>query len=90
MASKSGTLYVGVTSKLNQRVWQHKKSLIKGFTKKYKCHKLVYFEEYVNIQEALAREKQVKKWRRSKKEILIKKTNPGWRDLALDYGIALK
>ncbi len=86
MASNSGTIYIGVTGDLKQRVWQHKMDLIIGFSKKYQCHKLVYFEEFENVEEALAREKQIKKWRREKKTNLIKKFNPGWRDLALDYG----
>ncbi len=85
MASKSGTLYSGLTGNLQRRVYQHKNNLIEGFSKKYKCHKLVYFEEYKNVRDALAREKQIKKWRRNKKEKLIKTINPGWRDLSLDY-----
>ena len=85
MASVSGTLYVGVTGGLEGRVVQHKKAEVEGFTKKYKCNKLVYFEEYDNIEQAIRREKQIKKWRRNKKEFLIKQINPGWRDLSQDW-----
>lgn len=85
LASRTGTLYIGVTGNLKERIWQHKKDLIEGFSKKYQCHKLVYFEEFTVVQDALSREKQVKKWRRDKKETLIKKLNPGWRDLAVDF-----
>jgi putative endonuclease len=76
MASKSGTLYVGFTVDLVKRVWEHKNDSSDGFTKRYQCHKLVYYEEG-----DLEREKQIKKWRREKKEKLIKSMNPGWRDL---------
>ena len=62
-------------------VWQHKQKLIDGFTKRYNINKLVYFEEYTSIIDAIAREKQIKGWRRSKKEALINKLNPEWRDL---------
>jgi len=82
MASNSGTLYIGVTNSLPYRVYQHKNNLIDGFTKKYSCHKLLYFEDYNNVTDAISREKQLKKWRRSKKEFLIKKLNPLWEDLS--------
>ena len=82
LASKrNGTLYVGVTSDLLKRVWQHKHNLIEGFTKRYKIHLLVYYEMYRNINEAIAREKQLKKWNRDWKLKLIEKTNPDWEDL---------
>jgi len=84
LASNSGTLYIGVTNNLERRVEEHKSGLIEGFTKKYECKKLVYFEEYNYINDAIAREKQIKGWRRSKKEALIRTMNPGWRDLTLD------
>lgn len=87
MASDSGTLYVGVTGGLEGRVAQHKKGKIEGFTKKYKCCKLVYFEEYDDIEQAILREKQIKRWRREKKEFLIRKMNPTWRDLSADWKI---
>ena len=81
MASDSGTLYVGVTGHLEGRVEQHKKREIEGFTKKYICYKLVYFEEFEDIQQAILREKQVKK------ETLIRQMNPGWRDLSQDWHV---
>ncbi len=82
MASDTGTLYIGVTSDLADRVWQHKKGVYQGFSKKYKCHKLVYCEETQDINAAIAREKQLKKWNRKKKEMLIKTLNPSWIDLS--------
>ena len=88
MASDSGTLYVGVTGHLEGRVGQHKNGEVEGFTKKYKCYKLVYFEEYEDIEQAILREKQIKRWRRDKKEKLIKKINPGWTDIARDWEIS--
>lgn len=81
MASKTGTLYIGFTTDLVKRVWEHKNDLVDGFTKKYQCHKLVYYESGEDFDAVLAREKQIKKWRRSKKEALIKTTNPRWGDL---------
>lgn len=85
MASSSGTLYVGITNDLYKRVYQHKNNLIDGFTKKYGCHKLVYFEETTSVESVIAREKQLKGWRREKKEFLIRKLNPSWNDLSLDW-----
>lgn len=82
MASFSGTLYIGVTNNLQRRVFAHKSSLIDGFTKKYGCKKLIYFEQTNNIESAILREKQLKKWRREKKEWLIKTINPHWKDLS--------
>lgn len=81
MASESGTLYIGFTSDLIKRVWEHKNDFVEGFTKKYQCHKLLYFEQGDDHDAVLQREKQIKKWRRSKKEDLIKSRNPGWIDL---------
>ena len=85
MASRTGTLYIGVTNNLRRRVWEHKKGLIKVFTKKYRCDKLVYFEEYNNISEAITREKQLKKWNRAKKQELIKTENPHWEDFSDEF-----
>ena len=62
-------------------MWEHKNDLVEGFTKKYQCHKLVYYESGEDFDGVLGREKQIKKWRRSKKEALIKTINPGWNDL---------
>lgn len=77
-------LYIGVTNSLKDRVWQHKSGRYDGFTKQYKCHKLVYFEEHGDINEAIAREKQLKNWHREWKVNLIKKMNPELRDLMGD------
>ena len=85
MSSLSGTLYTGVTSNIEQRVYQHKHKLIKGFTKKYNVDRLVYFEETTDINAAIAQEKEIKGWRRSKKIALIKSMNPKWEDLAADW-----
>ncbi|MGR5503078.1 GIY-YIG nuclease family protein [Vibrio chaetopteri] len=74
-------LYVGVTSQLEQRVWQHKIGVVDGFTKKYHVHKLVFFELHQSMYSAIEREKQVKKWKREWKENLIKSINPDWADL---------
>jgi putative endonuclease len=81
MASASGVLYVGVTSNLQRRVLEHKQGVIDGFTKKYRCHKLVYFEQGEFITAAITHEKEIKSWRRAKKLALIAKQNPEWIDL---------
>lgn len=82
LASKrNGTLYIGATNNLVKRVYEHKNDLVEGFTKKYQVHNLVYFEPYENINEAISREKQIKKWKRYWKIKLINKTNPEWKDL---------
>jgi putative endonuclease len=82
LASKrNGTLYVGVTSDLIKRVWEHKNHLVDGFTKKYNVNMLVYFEKHDNAEYAIAREKRLKKWNRAWKIRLIEKHNPDWKDL---------
>jgi putative endonuclease len=82
LASKrNGTLYVGVTSNLPQRVWQHKNKQVEGFTKRYEVDKLVYYEVHRNAESAMTREKRIKKWRRAWKIRLIEETNPEWEDL---------
>ncbi len=82
MASdRNGTLYTGVTKDLKKRAYEHKNDLIEGFTKKYKCHNLVYFKETNSIEEAIKREKQIKKWNRQWKMKLIEDFNPKWKDL---------
>jgi putative endonuclease len=82
MASrKSGTLYVGVTSNLVQRVYQHKNGLVEGFTGRYDVHSLVWFESTPSIEAAIHREKQIKNWKRLWKIALIEKANPDWLDL---------
>ena len=78
------TLYIGVTGNINRRMYEHKTELVDGFTKKYHVTKLVYCEECKNVNDAIAREKQLKKWRREKKEELINSINPEWRDLMQD------
>jgi len=87
MASKSGTLYVGMTNNLERRVYEHKNNLINGFTKKYSCHKLVYYEHFTHVYNAMDRENQLKKWRREKKESLIRTINPSWKDLSPEIGL---
>ncbi len=74
-------LYVGVKNNLTRRIWEHKSKLIEGFTKKYKVHRLVYFEIFEDIYEAISREKQLKKWKRAWKIELIERNNPNWEDL---------
>ena len=80
-SQRNGTLYVGVSSDLVGRVWQHKSDLVEGFTKKYDVHLLVYFEQSDDMLAAIAREKQLKKWNRAWKIELIEAANPEWRDL---------
>ncbi|MGC9029275.1 MAG: GIY-YIG nuclease family protein [Desulfomonilaceae bacterium] len=81
---KNGTLYVGVTSDLERRMYEHKQSLVPGFTQKYGVKDLVYFETTESVEAALQREKQLKKWNRQWKIELIEKGNPEWKDLAAD------
>ena len=82
LASKrNGTLYIGVTSDLVQRVWQHKNNLADGFTKKYDVHTLVWYEVHPTMESAITREKQLKEWHRKWKLRLIEETNPKWEDL---------
>ena len=80
-SKKNGTLYIGVTSDLIKRIYEHKNELVKGFTKEYGVHNLVYFETTESVESAIAREKQLKKWNRAWKIRLIEKCNPDWRDL---------
>ena len=85
LSSKSGVLYIGMTNDLVRRLSEHKQKIIKGFTEKYNCNKLVYYEHYKNIKQTILREKQLKKWNRSKKENLIKKLNKDWEDLSEEW-----
>ena len=80
-SSKNGTLYVGVTSDLIKRVWQHKNNQAKGFTQRHGIHSLVYFEQFSDAYCAITREKYLKRWNRSWKLGLIEKSNPFWKDL---------
>ena len=80
-SAKNGTLYIGVTSDLIKRVWQHKNKVFEGFTTDYGVDKLMWFEQHTNAEAAITREKQLKKWNRSWKIELIEKTNSRWQDL---------
>lgn len=85
LASKRrGTLYIGVTSDLIKRVWEHKNGFVPGFTKKYNIHNLVYYESHEDMESAILREKQMKKWNRMWKIRLIEELNPKWNDLYKD------
>lgn len=80
-SQRNGTLYVGVTSDLIKRVWEHKQDFVDGFTKKYRVHTLVWFEVHEDMMSAIAREKALKEWKRAWKLLLIEKDNPLWKDL---------
>jgi putative endonuclease len=80
-SERNGTLYVGVTSDLTKRIWEHKNKLVKGFTEKYGVDKVVYYEVHTDAENAILREKQIKKWNRSWKLRLIEGKNPVWKDL---------
>ncbi len=75
-------LYTGITSNLERRIYEHKNKLVEGFTKTYNCTKLVYLEECNNVTDVIAREKQIKGWKRDKKNELVEIINPEWKDLA--------
>jgi len=81
----SKVMYVGMTNELQRRIYEHKNKLIEGFTKKYNINKLVYFEAVEDVVVAIAREKEIKKWRREKKNRLVMKQNPTWEDLSLRW-----
>jgi len=82
MTNKNKTvLYIGVTNNLQRRVYEHESGLNQGFSNKYNCHYLIYYEHFLSIEDAIEREKELKKWRREKKEKLIAKQNPEWRFL---------
>ena len=85
MASASGVLYLGVSGDLERRVLEHKKKVRAGFSSRYNTVRLVYFEAFGQVRSAIAREKQIKKWRRDKKVALIENLNPEWRDLSEDF-----
>ena len=80
-SQRHGTLYVGVTSDIVKRVWEHKQDAVEGFTKKYAVHMLVWYEQHETMGPAISREKAIKEWRRSWKIEMIESSNPGWRDL---------
>lgn len=85
MASRSGVLYVGVTNNLMRRVYEHKKKLVSGFTRRYNVTRLVHFETSRDIRAAIGREKQIKGWVREKKRALISANNPKWEDLSAEW-----
>lgn len=83
-SKKHGVLYIGVTSELIGRTWQHKEGVAEGFSKRYWVKRLVYFEVYDEVEQAILREKRLKKWNREWKILLIEEKNPEWRDLYED------
>jgi putative endonuclease len=80
-SQRNGTLYIGITDNLLRRVWEHKHQLVEGFTNRYEIHHLVYYEVYEDPESVIAREKQLKEWRRNWKLELIEEKNPDWKDL---------
>ena len=80
-SKKNGTLYIGVTSNLIKRIWEHKNNLVQGFTKQYNVHDLVWYELHENMESAILREKMLKEWKRIWKLELIESSNPDWSDL---------
>ncbi|HHX8307734.1 TPA: GIY-YIG nuclease family protein [Vibrio diabolicus] len=84
-SNNNAVLYIGVTSQLPQRIWQHKNGVVEGFTKKYNVHKLVYFELFEDMATAITREKQLKQWKREWKLDLVRETNPNFLDLSTEY-----
>ena len=80
-SQRNGTLYIGVTSDLIKRIWEHKNKLVEGFTEQYGVDKLVYYEEYRDAEYAIKREKRLKKYNRKWKTDLVEKSNPEWKDL---------
>ncbi len=80
-SQRNGTLYIGVTSMLTQRIWQHKEGLVEGFSQRYNVKMLVWYEQHDSMENAIKREKAMKKWKREWKLQIIEKTNPEWNDL---------
>ena len=85
LSSPSHVLYTGVTNDLARRIFEHRHKLIPGFSRRYNVTRLVHFEETSDVRSAIAREKEIKAWRRSKKVALVDATNPGWKDLAASW-----
>ena len=85
MTNKTKTLYTGVTNDLMRRIWEHKNKLAPGFTSKYNITKLVFFESFKDVREAISAEKRIKGWLRKKKIALIESSNPNWDDLSADW-----
>ena len=84
-SSSRRALYTGVTAWFRQRVFEHKNDLVEGFSSKYKCHRLVYYERFESVVDAIASEKEIKGWRREKKNKLVESMNPTWKDLAAEW-----
>lgn len=80
-SQRNGTLYIGVTSDLVRRIWEHRNNTVSGFTARYAVHLLVYYEQYASMEAAITREEQLKKWKRAWKIRLIEVENPSWQDL---------
>ena len=85
LASRSRVLYIGITSRLAERVREHRSGVFDGFTEQYKVHRLVDFERFVDVRTAISREKQLKRWRREKKVVLSERENPTWEDLSTEW-----
>lgn len=85
VASKSRVIYTGMTNNPHRRMFEHKNGLVEGFTKQYRCHRLVYYESFDDVNKAIDREKQLKRWNRTKKVWLIERRNPTWEDLAAEW-----
>lgn len=85
IASISRVLYIGMTSNLRKRVWEHKNESFEGFSKQYRCHRLIWYESYDRVENAIDGEKQLKRWNRAKKDWLIAQRNPPWEDLAVEW-----
>ena len=86
VASRTGTLYIGMTNSLERRMWEHKSGAFEGFASQYHCDRLVYYESFDEVVKAINREKQLKGWVRRKKIALIEVVNPRWRDIAEKWG----
>ncbi|HHX8515269.1 TPA: GIY-YIG nuclease family protein [Vibrio diabolicus] len=84
-SNNNAVLYIGVTSQLPQRIWQHKNGVVEGFTKKYNVHKLVYFELFEDMATAINRKQQLKQWKRKWKLDLVRETNPNFLELSAEY-----
>ena len=87
-SNPNGTLYIGVTNNLERRIFEHKEGLVQGFSKKHKVDRLVYFEQTNNVESAIQREKQLKKWNRNWKISLVEKSNPYWEDLSKNWNFS--
>jgi putative endonuclease len=85
MTNRSDTLYIGMTNNLARRIWQHRVGNVEGFAATYRIDRLIYAESFTEVRDAIAREKQLKGWRREKKVALIEATNPDWKDLSEDW-----